>query len=134
MYSIFLNNDLKIIKRMSSLINTIDQTINFNDQTIRIVGTYDSPMFVASDVCKILGLANVTDTLRSLPDKWKQICDLGFSEVTSTARKTQGMNCITEAGLYKIIMRSNKPIAQKFQEIVCEEILPSIRKTGEFKL
>ena len=31
-------------------------------------------------------------------------------------------------------MRSNKPIAEKFQEYVCEEILPSIRKTGEFKL
>ena len=40
---------------MTSLINCIDQTINFNDQTIRIVGTYDSPMFVASDICKILG-------------------------------------------------------------------------------
>ena len=119
---------------MTSLINTIDQTINFNDQTIRIVGTYDSPMFVASDICKILGLTNVTETLRSLPDKWKKICDLSLSEVTSTARKQQEMNCISEAGLYKIIMRSNKPIAQKFQEVVCEEILPSIRKTGEFKL
>ena len=119
---------------MTSLINTIDQTINFNDQTIRIVGTYDSPMFVASDICKILGLTNVTETIRSLPDKWKKICDLSLSEVTSTARKTHEMNCISEAGLYKIIMRSNKPIAQKFQEVVCEEILPSIRKTGEFKL
>ena len=31
-------------------------------------------------------------------------------------------------------MRSNKPIAQKFQDVVCGEILPAIRKTGEFKL
>ena len=31
-------------------------------------------------------------------------------------------------------MRSNKPNAEKFQNYVCEEILPSIRKTGEFKL
>ena len=38
------------------------------------------------------------------------------------------MRIINEAGLYKLIMRSNKPIAQKFQEAVCEDILPSIRK------
>ena len=119
---------------MSSLINSIDQTINFNEKTIRIIGTYDNPLFVAIDICKILGLKNVTDTLRSLPDKWKQICDLENSEVTYTARKVQGLNCINEAGLYKLIMRSNKPIAQKFQEVVCEEILPSLRKTGEYKI
>ena len=119
---------------MTSLINSIDQTINFNEQTIRIVGTYDNPLFVAIDICKILDLKNVTDTLRSLPDKWKQICDLENSEVTSTARKTQGLNCINEAGLYKLIMRSNKPVAQKFQEAVCEEILPSLRKKGEYKI
>ena len=95
---------------MTTLINSIDQTINFNEQTIRIVGSYDNPLFVAIDICKILGLKNVTDTLRSLPDKWKQICDLENSEVTSRARKIQGLNCINEAGLYKLIMRSNKPV------------------------
>ena len=42
------------------------------------------------------------------------------------------MSIINEFGLYKLIMRSNKPIAEKFQEYVCEEILPSIRKTGRY--
>ena len=123
---------------MTTLINSIDQTINFNEQTIRILGSYDNPLFVAIDICKILGLKNVTDTLRSLPDKWKQIADLENSEVTFSGRngvrKIQGLNCINEAGLYKLIMRSNKPIAQKFQEVVCEEILPSLRKKGEYKI
>ena len=80
---------------MATLINIIDKTINFNDHTIRIIGTHNRPLFVAADICKVLGIANVTDTLRSLPDKWKEICDLENSEVTSTARKTQKMNCIT---------------------------------------
>lgn len=123
---------------MTSLVNAIDETIKFNEETIRIVGTFENPLFVASDICKILGLKNVTDTLKSLPDKWKQKADLDKNYVTFSGgngvRKTQEMNCINEAGLYKLIMRSNKPIAQKFQEVVCEEILPSIRKTGEFKL
>lgn len=65
---------------MATLINIIDEKINFNEHSIRIVGTYDRPLFVASDICKILGLSNVTDTLRSLPDKWKEICDLEKSK------------------------------------------------------
>lgn len=121
---------------MTSLVNIIDETIIFNEETIRIIGTFEKPLFVAIDVCKILGLKNVTETLRALPDKWKKICALSSSEVTSTSRtrKTQDMNCINEAGLYRLIMRSNKPIAQKFQEVVCEEILPSLRKKGEYKI
>ena len=123
---------------MTSLVNSIDETINFNKDTIRIVGTFENPLFVAKDICKILELSNVTETLRSLPEKWKQICDLSISEVTysdeSRARKTQKMNCITEGGLYKLIMRSNKPIAQRFQEVVCDDILPTLRKKGEYKI
>ncbi|NBR43639.1 MAG: hypothetical protein EBT85_00920, partial [Synechococcaceae bacterium WB5_2B_268] len=44
------------------------------------------------------------------------------------------MLVVNESGLYKLIMRSTKPIAEKFQEWVCEEVLPSIRKKGEFVL
>ena len=123
---------------MTSLINSIDETINFNKETIRIIGTFDKPLFVAKDICKILELSNVTETLRSLPEKWKQIADLSISEVSFSGgngiRKMQKMNCITESGLYKLIMRSNKPIAQKFQEVVCEDILPTLRKKGEYKI
>jgi hypothetical protein len=46
----------------------------------------------------------------------------------------QNMRIINESGLYKLIMRSNKPIAQKFQEVVCEKILPSLRKKGDYKI
>jgi len=122
---------------MTSLINSLDETISFNENTIRIVGTYEQPLFIASDICKILGLTNATETLRTLPDKWKrvkEISDLRETETTSRSRNIQEMNCVTEAGLYRIIMRSNKPIAQKFQEVVCEDILPSLRKKGEYKI
>ena len=73
-------------------------------------------------------MPNVTNALKILPEKWRG------SEKLNTFGGDQVMTIINEAGLYKLIMRSNKPIAEKFQEVVCEEILPSIRKTGEFKL
>ena len=42
------------------------------------------------------------------------------------------MNSVTEPGLYKLIMRSNKPEAEKFTDWIAEEILPSIREHGMY--
>ena len=66
--------------------------------------------------------------MKMIPEKWRS------SEKLNTFGGEQNMIIINEAGLYKLIMRSNKPIAQKFQEVVCEEILPSLRKKGEYKI
>ena len=109
------------------LINKIDQTFIFDKNKIRIIGTYEEPWFVVKDLCNILGIKDNRSALRSIPDKWKKVEDSIL-----TLGGEQIMSVINEAGLYKLIMRSNKPIAEKFQEYVCEEILPSIRKTGEF--
>lgn len=40
------------------------------------------------------------------------------------------MTVINEAGLYKLVMRSKLPNAEKFSDWVCEKVLPSICKTG----
>ena len=110
------------------LIKQIDETISFNENNIRVIGTYGEPWFVAKDICNILELPNVTNALKILPEKWRGL------KLLSTFGGEQNMNIVNEAGLYKLIMRSNKPVAQKFQEVVCEEILPSLRKKGEYKI
>jgi prophage antirepressor-like protein len=87
--------------------------LKFNKHNIRIIGTHDTPLFVVKDICKILGLKNPTAVLRNIPDKWKHLLKL------STLNKGDHMtNIVNESGLYKIIMRSNKEIAQPFQEFV----------------
>lgn len=110
------------------LINQIDQTMSFDKKTIRIVGTYENPWFVVKDICKILGIQNNRDVIKLIPDKWKS------NKFLPSLGGNQNTSIINEAGLYKLIMRSNKPIAQKFQEVVCEEILPTLRKKGEYKI
>ena len=110
------------------LIKQIDETISFNENNVRIIGTYHEPWFVAKDVCNILELKNITEAMKMIPEKWRG------SEKLNTFGGEQNMNIVNEAGLYKLIMRSNKPIAQKFQEAVCEDILPSLRKKGEYKI
>lgn len=113
---------------MTELINIVDTDMKFNSNTVRIIGTSENPLFVVKDICNILGLKNPTDVLRNISDRWKTLAN-----VKSTSG-IQNSLVVTEAGLYKIIMRSNKPIAEPFQEWVCETVLPSIRKTGEFKI
>ena len=110
------------------LIKQIDETVSFNEKNIRVIGSYQEPWFVAKDICNILELKNITETMKMIPEKWRG------SEKLNTFGGEQNMIIINEAGLYKLIMRSNKPVAQKFQEVVCEEILPSLRKKGEYKI
>ena len=110
------------------LLKQIDETVSFNEKNIRVIGTYEEPWFVAKDICSILELKNITETMKMIPERWRG------SEKLNTFGGDQNMIIINEAGLYKLIMRSNKPVAQKFQEVVCEEILPSLRKKGEYKI
>ena len=110
------------------LIKQIDENFNFNNNIIRIVGTYDEPWFVAKDICQILEIRDVSMALTKIPEKWKG------TKVIGTLGGKQDMRIINEAGLYKLIMRSNKTIAEKFQEVVCEDILPTLRKKGEYKI
>ena len=39
---------------------------------------------------------------------------------------------VSESGLYKLIMRSDKPIARYFQDWVTREVLPAVRKDGAY--
>ena len=110
------------------LINQIDKTMTFDTNSVRIVGTYEQPWFVVKDICKILGIQNNRDVVNLIPEKWKN------EQLLPTKGGNQHTTIINEAGLYKIIMRSNKPVAEKFQEFVCESILPELRKKGEYKI
>jgi len=113
---------------MTELITSLDETFNFNGKCIRVLGEYNNPWFVAKDICEILDIKDNRSALRVIPDKWKG------EQIMPTPGGKQALSIISEPAVYKLIMRSNKEIAQKFQEVVCEDILPSIRRTGEFKL
>ena len=106
----------------------INKKMIYNNNEIRIVGTTNDPWFVVKDICKILDIKDNRSCLRIIPDKWKG------EQPLLTPGGEQNMNIINESGLYKLIMRTDKSIAEKFQEWVCEEVLPSIRKSGEYIL
>ena len=102
---------------------------NFESQSLRITGSFEEPLFAVKDICNVLGLSNVTEAVRNIPDKWKRV-----QKFLTLRSGEQDMITVTESGLYKMVMRSTKPVAEKFQEWICEEVLPSIRKKGEYVL
>jgi prophage antirepressor-like protein len=101
----------------------------FQGSDIRTFGTWDSPLFVAKDVCDILGITKYRDAMARLEDYEK-----GRPVKVDTLGGSQSVATITEAGLYALINRSNKPIAKAFKKWVNTEVLPSIRKTGSYSV
>lgn len=93
---------------------------------IRTAGTAENPLFCLSDVCKVLELRVDGVTPRLKKDGVNRI-----GVIDSMGREQQAI-FVSEQNLYKVIMRSDKPQAEPFQDWVCGEVLPSIRKHGAY--
>jgi prophage antirepressor-like protein len=94
----------------------------FEGHSVRVAGMWDAPLFCLVDVCDALGLGNPRQVADRLPQE----------EVTVILNDGRSTNFVTEAGLYRVIFRSDKPIAKTFQNWVFSEVLPTIRKTGAY--
>lgn len=101
----------------------------FEGMPVRLVMREGDPWFIAADVCRILGLNNVSMALRILDEDEKHT--LSSVEGIGDGR-AQSLNIISEPGLYKLMGRSRKPEAKRFDRWVRHEVLPAIRKTGGY--
>ncbi|MBD7942150.1 BRO-N domain-containing protein [Brevundimonas guildfordensis] len=94
------------------------------------------PWFVAADVCRALGLRpDASKDSRIEPTEFVVIAkqrDLTPSLLGLFQGTNHKLRLLSESGLYKLIMRSDKAEAVVFQNWVTQEILPSIRKTGKY--
>lgn len=94
---------------------------------INIQGTLENPLFQANQIGKLLEISNIRETLRDFTDNEKVCVTLTD---TSIIRER---NFLTEFGLYRLLGRSRKPIAHKFQEWMVT-VLKEIRINGIYKL
>ncbi len=103
-------------------------TFVFNGQTnIRAFRDNDGePCFVAADVCKALDQSNVSQVVSRLDDDEKGL------HIVDTPSGPQQMLCVSESGLYALILTSRKPEAKVFKRWITHEVLPAIRKTGQY--
>lgn len=108
--------------------------MNFDDPEfgrIRTVCVNGAPWFVAADVCRALGLEQVSRAMSRLDDD-----EGGLLKVTHP-QKVENMitvNAVNEAGLYHLILCSKKPEAKAFKRWITHEVIPSIRRYGGYVL
>lgn len=82
------------------------------------------PWFVAADVLALLDLHR--SSLAALDEDEKGVHSL------DTPGGQQRFTLISEAGLYSLILRSRKPEAKAFRRWVTHDVLPAIRRTGNY--
>ena len=96
---------------------------------VRSVLKDGAPWFVAVDVCKALGLNQVTRAMSRLDSDEGGLLEVPHPQ---NADKTIEINAVSEAGLYHLILCSKKPEAKAFKRWITHEVIPSIRKHGAY--
>lgn len=92
---------------------------------VRILKEDGNFYFVASDVAKKLGYVNSS---KAVNDHCKGVT----KRYTLTKGGNQELNFIPESDVYRLIVHSKLPAAERFEKWVFDEVLPSIRKTGSY--
>ncbi len=82
--------------------------------------------FSAKIVCENLGLTNVSKSVSALPYRHKATITI------SDSGRPVSRLMITEPGLYRLIARSHKENAERFQDWIFDQVLPSIRIKGGY--
>lgn len=101
----------------------------YEEQQVRTIEKNGEPWFVGKDVAAILGYSDTADAVKKHVDPE----DKGVGEMPTPGGK-QRIVLINESGLYSLILSSKLPTAKEFKHWVTSEVLPSIRKTGEYKI
>lgn len=103
------------------------QFFTFDDSNeIRTLLIEDEPYFVANDIAKTLGYKNPS---KATNDHCKRPIKTWGND--SLGRR-QEFKVIPESDMYRLIIKSNLPEAEKFENWVMEEVLPTIRKHGMY--
>lgn len=96
---------------------------------VRTLTLSNEPWFVGKDVALALGYSEP----RSAVSKKVDEVDRGVAEMETPSGK-QNMTIINESGLYALIFGSKLESAQKFKRWVTSEVLPALRKTGQYQV
>ena len=106
------------------------QIFNFNSNPVRVELFDNQPHFCLLDVCEIFEIQNSRRVQSQMLDPQ----GVRLAYILAKDEKQRRTAFINEPNLYRIIFRSEKPIAKNFQNWVFEEVLPQIRKTGKYQV
>ena len=98
---------------------------DFHGSTVRVVTIDGEPWFVLADLVRTLGLAQFR------ADRLDDGVTLNHPIIDSLGR-TQQATIVSEAGMYEVVIRSDKPEAITFRRWITSEVLPAIRRHGGY--
>lgn len=105
----------------------------FEGKQVEVFELNGQVLFNPKHVADCLGIKNVNDNIRSMNEKQAiklRNSDIGNSDIRKL--NNAGENFLTESGVYKLIFKSHKEEAERFQDWVTDEVLPTIRKHGAY--
>ncbi len=119
----------------------LNKILSFEERKVRVVGTNEDPWFCGRDVTIILGYKDVINSLKEHVDKEDKnnLQDITSKRVVNYHplkfnKKELSTIYINESGLYSLILRSKLEKAKEFKRWITSEVLPSIRKQGQYVL
>ena len=106
------------------------QYFTYEDKEIRMIMINNEPWWALKDICTALNITNTKDVANRLDEDEKDFVKSRSDLLLDIP--SRGLTIINESGLYNVILRSDKPGAQKFRRWITHDILPSIRKHGMY--
>ena len=104
-------------------------TFTYDNREVRTVVRDDGEaLFILVDLCAALGLGNATKVARRLDDDVLTLIQIQGKSGMPSHRA----NAVTEAGMYEVVLRSDKPEARTFRRWITHEVLPQLRRTGTY--
>lgn len=104
------------------------QLFNFENHEVRSLLINSEPWFVGKDVALVLEYSNPQKAIRDHVDEEDRTVNESF-----TVHGTP-FTLINESGLYSLVLSSKLPSAKKFKRWVTSEVLPALRKTGQYQV
>lgn len=112
------------------------QTMNMGSMSLDMIEIAGDPWFYAPSLARTLEYKDARDVLRRVPDDEVAM----YVTHTPSALGAEGdsprrnASFLSESGFYRVVFRSQAEIAEPFRRWVTREVLPSIRKTGQYRL
>ena len=107
------------------------QLFNFENHEVRSLLINSEPWFIGKDVADVLGYKNQRDAISKHVDSEDKNTVAIHDGIT---RGNPNQTIINESGLYCLVLSSKLPSAKKFKRWVTSEVLPALRKTGQYQV
>ncbi|MFD7871401.1 phage antirepressor KilAC domain-containing protein [Microbacterium sp. NPDC059771] len=102
------------------------EVFQYADRQVRTVPVDGEVWFVLADICGVLGVTNVGNVTARLDE-----ADIRQTDISSGGQR-RAVTIVAEAGMYDVVIRSDKPEARRFRWWVTHEVIPAIRRTGTY--